>query len=145
MKMNLMKLVGLFLLMILLHSCYNDCSDFECVGAPTFIFQVARADSLEVVDSLIKITRQGDIITPTLLSDNQVNVKVKLPSVTKNITVFKDSLSVFYNDSLQSKVFLDITKTKGTCCDVFKLSRVVIDDSVFCTSNCTNVVYKVSF
>ncbi len=143
--MNFKKLVGLFFLMILLHSCYNDCSDFECAGAPTFKFQLESIDSSEVVDSLIKITRQGDIITPTLLSDNQMNVEVKLSSVTKNITVFKDSLSVFYNDSLQSKVFLDITKTKGTCCDVFKLSRVVIEDSVFCTSNCTNRVYEVRF
>lgn len=126
-------------------SCYNDCSDFEAMGVPTFKFGVSKLDSSEVDTSLIKIAYQGDTINSVELLDNRIQFQVNEPPATKDKTAFEDSLFVFYNDTLRSKVKLGIAKTKGTCYSVYKLSKVTIDDSTFCTSNCTNRVFQIAF
>lgn len=145
MNIKVIKILGILFLAALLNACYNDCSDFEPEGAPTFKFQVMKTDSSEVIDSLIKIAYYGDTLSSEVWADHRVDFQINEPPAIKNKTSFEDSLFVFYNDTLRSRVMLGISKTKGTCYDVYKLSRVTLNDSTFCTSNCTNVVYEVRF
>lgn len=142
MKVNFIKLVGLFS-MVVLSACYNDCTDFEAEESPTIKFQVMK-DSSEVIDSLVEIVYHGETDHSMILTENQVAFQLDVPPAIKNKTVFEDSLFIFYDDTLRSTMKVNITKTKGTCFSVYKLSEVIIDDSTFCTSNCASVVYEVS-
>ncbi len=90
---------------------------------------------------MLRIAYHGDTLDSLVFINEPIHIQLAIPPAIKNQIIFDDSLFVFYNDTLRSKVKLNIAKTKGTCFDVYKLSKVAIDDSIFCTSNCTNRVY----
>lgn len=146
MNIKIKKILGILFLAVLMNACYNDCSDFEPKGAPTVKFQIIKlgSDSLAIADSLLQLVYHGVLNDSALFVDSLIIFQLYEPPAVKNKTTYDDSLSVFYNDTLHSKLKLTITKTKATCFDVYTLSKVVINDSTFCTSNCASVVYEVS-
>lgn len=130
----LLKLNGLLLLFALLCSCRNECRDISCAESVGVSFKITNYEEKVIVDSLIKVTVGSRGYSPRITPWNEIDFKVEVSN--------SGEFSIFYNDTLKTTVNVAVTKTKGECCDGFKIERVVVNGELKCSDNCKNEIFE---
>lgn len=130
-----LKINGLLLVSALFCSCRNECRDISCAESVGVSFKITNYEEKGIVDSLIKVTIDAMSFSPRITPWNEIDFEVEVSN--------SGEFSVFYNDTLKTTVNVDITRTKGECCDGYKIERVVINDEQKCTNNCREEIFEI--